>query len=192
MHWKVWIDYNHNQIFEEPSEQFAQGILLRPADGTATASITLNGIVPNSALNGNTKMRVSMKKGGFPTPCEEFGRGEVEDYTVQIGALFLMSSGTHPSQALTQLSPTRGFFLAPNPATEFVRVYVSDDYLNLPLNLRIMSQLGTLVMEQNLDKVLSSQITLDLMGLQNGFYFVNLDNPSIRSSTQKLVITKTD
>jgi hypothetical protein len=192
MYWKVWIDYNQNQIFEEPAEQFAQGVLPRPANGTATTSITLNGIVPNSALNGNTKMRVSMKKGGFPTPCEEFARGEVEDYTAQIGTLFLMNSGTQPSQVLTELNPTSGFILAPNPATEVVQVSLSDEYLNLPLTIRVMNQLGTVVMEHNQSTVLSSQIALDLVGLHNGLYFVNIESPSIRPSTQKLVITQTD
>ena len=42
--------------------------------------------MPNSATNGATRMRVSMKYNGVPTACEAFSYGEVEDYIVVIGA----------------------------------------------------------------------------------------------------------
>jgi GEVED domain/CARDB/Secretion system C-terminal sorting domain len=71
---RVWIDYNQNGTFE-PSEQVAS--LSRNA---ATAQI----LIPNNIPSGNTRMRISLKTNGIPTPCENFERGEVEDYTVNV------------------------------------------------------------------------------------------------------------
>ncbi|WP_452598301.1 reprolysin-like metallopeptidase, partial [Pontimicrobium sp. MEBiC01747] len=74
----VWIDYNKDGDFEDAGEQvFTQApIQTTPVSGTFT--------VPNSATEGTTRMRVSMKYNAAQTPCESFQYGEVEDYTVNI------------------------------------------------------------------------------------------------------------
>jgi hypothetical protein len=82
--WKVWIDYNKNGTFEEPSELAFSGALTAPANGTPTAIVSGNVTVPAGTAAGSTRMRVSMKQGSNPTPCETVPFGEVEDYTVTI------------------------------------------------------------------------------------------------------------
>jgi hypothetical protein len=84
-YWKIWIDYNRNGIFEEPAESAASGQFQRPANGI-NASANTSGFltVPANALAGNTRMRLSMKRGSAPTPCETIPFGEVEDYTVTL------------------------------------------------------------------------------------------------------------
>jgi hypothetical protein len=42
-------------------------------------------LIPANAKMGVTRLRIAVKSGGFPSPCEIFALGEVEDYTVQIG-----------------------------------------------------------------------------------------------------------
>ncbi|MCB0451957.1 MAG: T9SS type A sorting domain-containing protein, partial [Aequorivita sp.] len=42
--------------------------------------------VPSGTIGGETRMRVSMKYNGIPTSCETFSYGEVEDYTINLGA----------------------------------------------------------------------------------------------------------
>ena len=91
-HWKVWIDYNHDGIFQEPDELVLYQVLTAPPAGTATASVTGTFKLPNTALTGPTRMRVSMKRGGAPSPCEMLPFGEVEDYTVNI--VNSLTSGT--------------------------------------------------------------------------------------------------
>lgn len=82
-YFKIWIDYNQNGIFDEPEElAFDAGM---ESEDPATGVIT----VPETALAGFTRMRVTMKwLGGFgepPMPCEaELEYGEVEDYCVTI------------------------------------------------------------------------------------------------------------
>ncbi|MEM6721393.1 MAG: GEVED domain-containing protein [Bacteroidota bacterium] len=72
----VWIDYNQDGDFADMGEQvFSQAPTTNtPVSGAFT--------VPSSSLNGATRMRVSLKYNGIPTPCETFTYGEVEDYTV--------------------------------------------------------------------------------------------------------------
>ena len=83
-YWRVWIDYNHDGVFSTPDEVVQQQILTAPANGTQTASVTGSINISQGALTGATRMRVSMKRGGFASSCETFANGEVEDYTINI------------------------------------------------------------------------------------------------------------
>ncbi|MEK7817573.1 MAG: GEVED domain-containing protein, partial [Actinomycetota bacterium] len=83
-YWRVWIDFNRDGVFSTPDEVVQQRILTAPAPGTATATVTGSVNIPSSALTGTTRMRVSMKRGGYASACETLPFGEVEDYTVNI------------------------------------------------------------------------------------------------------------
>lgn len=77
---RVWIDFNQNGVFE-PSESVF--------NTTVSGTVAVNGniIIPNSAINGLTRMRVACK---FSTQilateaCGHTGFGEYEDYNVFI------------------------------------------------------------------------------------------------------------
>jgi len=74
-YWKIWIDYNKDGDFSDADELvFDAGSMSKSA-----VSGTIN--IPSSA-SGTTRMRVTMKYNGEPSPCETFSYGEVEDYTV--------------------------------------------------------------------------------------------------------------
>ncbi|WP_438426342.1 M14 family zinc carboxypeptidase [Aquimarina macrocephali] len=77
--YSVWIDYNQDGDFADTGEQVWTNA------ASQTTPVSGNFTVPATAKDGNTRMRVSMKYNGIPTPCESFGYGEVEDYTVAIG-----------------------------------------------------------------------------------------------------------
>lgn len=74
--WRVWIDYNGDLDFADAGEQVGQG------SGTGAINVTFT--VPSGTPTGNKRMRVSMKYNSYPTYCEVFPYGEVEDYTVAI------------------------------------------------------------------------------------------------------------
>ncbi|MEQ8903956.1 GEVED domain-containing protein [Ekhidna sp.] len=76
--YSVWIDYNKDGDFTDSGEQ------VWTQSATQTSPVSGNFTVPSSAVEGNTRMRVSMKYNGIPTSCESFQYGEVEDYTVNI------------------------------------------------------------------------------------------------------------
>ena len=84
--YSVWIDYNQDGDFSDAGEQVWTNApsQTNPVSGSFT--------VPGSATTGTTRMRVSLKWNGVPTPCESFGYGEVEDYTINI-----VSACTPPS-----------------------------------------------------------------------------------------------
>jgi hypothetical protein len=76
-YFRIWIDSNHDGIFQNPDERvFSTG----PSTGTVTGTVS----IPVSSFIGATRMRVSMSWSGFSTPCQTFNWGEVEDYTLQI------------------------------------------------------------------------------------------------------------
>ncbi len=76
--YSVWIDYNKDGDFTDAGEQ------VWTQSATQTTPVSGNFTVSSSAVEGNTRMRVSMKYNGVPTSCESFQYGEVEDYTVNI------------------------------------------------------------------------------------------------------------
>lgn len=94
----VWIDYNKNGSFEDAGE-----LVWSKATSTATPA-TGSFTVSNSASNGSTRMRVSMKYNGIPTSCETFSYGEVEDYTVNISGATVDT--TAPSTSTLSASGT--------------------------------------------------------------------------------------
>nr|MDJ0794125.1 GEVED domain-containing protein [Woeseiaceae bacterium] len=73
--WRIWIDYDGNGDFGDPGELVFSG--------SGSAAVTGSFVVPASA-SGATRMRVSMQYQSFANPCQAFGFGEVEDYSVQL------------------------------------------------------------------------------------------------------------
>ena len=75
-YWRIFIDYNKDSDFTEANETCLS------VYGTSTK--TGNFTVASGVSKGKTRMRISMKYGAYPTSCETFSYGEVEDYTVNI------------------------------------------------------------------------------------------------------------
>ena len=73
---RVWIDFNNNKTFE------ANELML---EARGINPLISNVLIPITAVTGNVRMRVAMKWGAYATPCETFDKGEVEDYTLNIG-----------------------------------------------------------------------------------------------------------
>lgn len=110
-YWTIFIDYNRDGDFTDAGEQVAQ------ASGSAAVSASFT--VP-AGVTGTTRMRVSMKYGGYATSCEAFTYGEVEDYTVVLGSPLppviepYGTVGAPLSNTIQQRS--EGFIVFPNPA----------------------------------------------------------------------------
>ena len=79
LYWRVWIDLNRDGDFSDNGERVLQ---VNPGSQIFNGAIT----IPSSATIGSTRMRVSVKKGSYPTACESFTEGEVEDYSINIAA----------------------------------------------------------------------------------------------------------
>lgn len=82
MYWRVWVDFNGDKDFDDAGEMLINR-KVTISNGTFLDN-EASFVVPATAKLGLTRLRVAMKVGGEPSPCEVFERGEVEDYTVDI------------------------------------------------------------------------------------------------------------
>ena len=103
-YWRIWIDFNQDGDFTDSGETVFSGVLNAPANGTAQATLTSSLFIPAASPSGTMRMRVSMKRGGYASPCEVLDFGEVEDYTVNIADLLSGGSGQRSSQVYLEAS----------------------------------------------------------------------------------------
>lgn len=85
-HCIVFIDWNQNCDFTDVGESYDLGQVTGP--GTLISNIS----VPADALNGPTRMRVSMRWNVNPTGCDVTTYGEAEDYTLNVGTIGIYCS----------------------------------------------------------------------------------------------------
>ena len=75
-YWRIWADLNQDGDFDDAGEKLFEGSGSNDPTGTIS--------VPVTALEGDTRLRVSMGLYNYPNPCGDFVSGEVEDYTLKI------------------------------------------------------------------------------------------------------------
>ena len=80
---QVWIDYNQDGVFDELTENVVN------LEEDVTNELKTQITIPETAMPGLTRMRISMKwregpNPDKPSPCLEYNFGEVEDYCVHI------------------------------------------------------------------------------------------------------------
>ncbi|MEM9885384.1 MAG: GEVED domain-containing protein [Bacteroidota bacterium] len=86
--WRVWIDYNQDNDFLDAGEKILE------ISNSLTTTVPRFFSIPSDALNGETRMRVSMSPDAYAAPCDISENLEVEDYTIRI-------SGAAPSLSLS-------------------------------------------------------------------------------------------
>ena len=121
----VWVDYNQNGDFGDAGE------LVWSKAASKTTPVSGSFTVPSGAASGETRMRVSMKYNGIPTACENFNYGEVEDYTVNIGAGSADTEAPTAPSNLTASSTTQtSTSLSWNASSDNVAVTGYDIYMD--------------------------------------------------------------
>jgi PKD repeat protein len=99
---KAYIDYDQDGNFTDSGE-----IVYNSNGAISGSSVSKSITIPKSAKSGLTRLRVQVKNGGEPTPCETFQHGEVEDYTVEI-----INNCTPPTANFTwQIDDTNPFLV---------------------------------------------------------------------------------
>ncbi len=160
----VWIDYNRDGDFGDANE------LVYSRAATTATPISGSFTVPAGASVGPTRMRVSMKYNAIPTACESFTYGEVEDYTVVIGAGNNSNDdgGESPIAAVDSTPDAEGVFsIYPNPVTrELLNVEVlqvtATDYV-------IYNLVGQVILKGAFIN------TIDVSALQTGAYIIEVN-----------------
>lgn len=174
---RAWIDYNQDGVFGD-DEKVLDGSRLY-------FSLTSFFTVPASAKPGKTRLRVALKQGSAPSSCGDLGSGEVEDYTVIIGA----KSNTREvdSDILDdQNRVSKTFDMYPNPsASGRVIIGLSEtDNSEITPKYQVVTSSGDVVTS---GEVLNREQVIDLSGIPKGLYLLNIvqDGESI---SKKLII----
>jgi bacillolysin len=164
-YWRVWIDFNQDGDFADSGEQLVSGS--SSSSGTLSSTFT----IPSTALLGKTRMRVSMKYGSAPGPCESFSYGEVEDYSVNIGSSLSAGIAAFGQPAAEELGneTNSDFVIFPNPATDFINFRVN----NNTTTVKILTLTGAEVKKAAL--VDGSQ-PLDISSLVPGVYILSIND----------------
>jgi trimeric autotransporter adhesin len=153
--YRVWIDYNQDGSFDGSGEQVLN------INRSNASSVSANFTIPQNAIEGPTRMRVSMKRNSLPGSCEIFSNGEVEDYTVYI----TNNSGNNFGN-MNFFELDTDFIVFPNP--------VKDKDLNLILNnvnateIKIINSIGQIILIQEFNE------KIDVSSLKNGIYFIEV------------------
>ncbi len=193
-YWKVWIDYNQNGIFEEPAEIAFSGILNAPPNGTEIGTISGSVVIPESAMLGLTRIRVSMNRESEPSPCDILPFGEVEDYSIEISSpfngLINQNENEHNSNQVSILeedAQQRLLSIYPNP-TKGILFLQAPKLVGLPATLTVYNHLGQIVTRVETESLPSTAIEFDLKNQKNGFYYVVIKAEGRKLITKKFII----
>ncbi|WP_062056950.1 GEVED domain-containing protein [Aquimarina longa] len=154
--YSVWIDYNQDGDFTDFGEQ------VWSQSATQNTTVSGNFTVPSSAINGNTRMRVTMRYNTAPSSCGSFNYGEVEDYTVVIGGTALFKDN-NPSSFKNITTTVKVY---PNPAHDILNV--SFQTQSDKISYSVVDVLGKTIITVT-DKVKS---TINVENLKQGIYFL--------------------
>lgn len=153
-YWKVWVDWNHDYDFTDAGEEEYS----TSTSSTAIFSGTIS--APITATPGMTRMRVSMKYGSAPSPCETFGYGEVEDYTINVKAAL-------PEGLVADASE---MIIAPNPVqNEFTLQWTN--MTDEEMIVGIFDMNGKLLLQENF-KPADGIALFNISVLPSGIYFL--------------------
>lgn len=157
---RAWIDFNLDGDFDDPGELVLEA--------TGTEAVTADVAIPPDAAVGPVRMRVAMRRGQWPEPCENFVFGEVEDYTVELVPDGNVAPGDGEEDGALRLN------LFPNPVNEKLGLQFFTQE-NGPVGLTIVNSLGV-------------EVFFEKMNLQSGEHAVELDVAQLQSGTFKLVV----
>ncbi len=170
---RVWIDFNQDFDFDDPGE------MVMEAHGTTAQ--TANVTIPASAALGQTRMRVSMRRGQYPAACGDFVLGEVEDYTVNI-------TPNMPSLPVNDgLTVAPKLLLAPNPVSNAVtaRFSLAEEG---SVKLSIISLGGHSLLSEEMELQAGwHQITFDVAAFESGTYAVFIQPAGQKAMVERFV-----
>jgi hypothetical protein len=166
LYYRAWIDFNGNGFFEA-----SEKVLEKSNNGKSVATQTV--AIPSNATIGTVRMRVSLKKGSYPAPCENFASGEVEDYSLVITAPNVNAPIVGLArQVPTQLIPIVINKIAPNPTDGdiFVKLESLDKRV---VTFEFYNAMGMLIKSENQEvEKGTNTVGFDFSKAPQGVYFI--------------------
>ena len=173
----VWIDYNQDGIFTSSEKVLEEGASINPQTVSSTFS------VPASAKTGDTVMRVLMKYYNSQDtiqddPCETFGYGEVEDYTVN----FFENTLGIDDQNINNIS------VYPNPFKNTIDVKLPSSMSGNTLSFNIYDVLGRSINSNKLELNNQTIRLSTLNNLKSGTYILKVHDLTTNNTIVKQLI----
>ena len=166
-YWRVWVDWNEDGDFYDEDEVLFE----------MRTSNNIEEFIewPDFAEIGMVKrMRIGMARHVWPEPCGVLLNGEYEDYWMEIIPHPIYDQpnfGQEDEEPETALSPEVNIY--PNPAHGFVYLDLAE-YAGQEGLITIYSNLGEPMQTIPLTAGTQQMLTIDVEGLPNGFYLMNI------------------
>jgi hypothetical protein len=157
-YWRVWIDYNGDNDWDDAGELVGQ------KSGSQVVSFAFT--VPSTASLISTRIRVSMAYNAYPANCGSFATGEVEDYTVVI----LPSQSANFSTALDPVVNHNQLLVYPNPAVN--EITLSNPDREILGEVIIYDVTGRIVFQKFVE---DTETAIDVSRLTTGLFYVRAD-----------------
>ena len=176
---KVWFDWNQNCSFNDPGEEYDLGMIVNVTNGP-TGNSPLAVVVPESAVLGNTTMRVSSAyrdpdQGQYVTACQASFDGEVEDYTVNVTTALSVSQNEFESLSLS-----------PNPNNGSFTLELKSNTSN-NVNLNIYDIRGREIHKQAYTNSGNFKQVIALGNIESGLYLMTVSD-GLRKTTKRIII----
>jgi len=176
-HFRVWIDYNDNFIFESPEEIVVDDYVLADGSGAGTYTGSTSVVIPEDAALGQHIMRAKTNWNG-PVPddaCEETTYGVTEDYSVNIVT----------SLGIDDVNQNSEFSVISLGNNQF------DVNLNSPyvgkIELTVYNVLGQRMVFHRFENTGTFNYDLDMSYVAKGVYLVKVGNSSF-GKVQKIIV----
>ncbi len=162
----IWIDYNHNNSFNDAGE------LVWQLNSTATGWLSVSFVVPNNALTGATRMRVILKRDSLPSSCGSYSFGQTEDFSVNIVTPFAPGKTVKifSDETISNTENEFEFTISPNPVNDEL---IFDLSLDLNSSFEIFDGTGRSLMHGSVGNYANK---LDVSNLKAGLYFITITN----------------
>jgi hypothetical protein len=125
----VWVDWNDDFTFNNEVGSNEKYVLMN--DGTGSV-FTGDVIAPEGTILGEHRMRIRMTYSDDPVPCGESSYGEVEDYTIVVGAALQYNAGV-----TAILSPVSGELLGVEQVTITVKNFGTEILPEIPVGFNL-------------------------------------------------------
>ena len=178
----AYIDFNHDSSFAENELVVHQ--LLPFTTGLTTQLVERMVNIPDTALLGETRMRILLSREQFADACSEYDFGEVEDYTFYVlpsTTNFTMNPFTTPVILNTDA------VVYPNPVTETFTAQWNHSPLE-QFHWEMVNELGRVVLQ---GVASGNELQLTISELPKGMYSLVVKTPFTTFVKRVIKLSKT-
>ncbi|HYQ58205.1 MAG TPA: PKD domain-containing protein [Draconibacterium sp.] len=154
--WRIWADFNKDGDFDDSDETL---LTLNNKKGPQSEIITIP-----SNVSETTRIRVAMKVGSSPSPCENDYVGEIEDYLVSFDPQMMQTS---MPQSGFESFPELAMKVYPNPTNDILNLQLSA--LSSSATFALYNAIGEKVIEE---QIVAPLTTVSLENYVSGIYVI--------------------